>query len=111
MNRNPAGDFDPHAALGVSPGAGDAEIRTAYLARLKEFPPDRAPAEFERIRDAYDLLRDRRRRAQYTLFGINPDAPLGSLLEGLENQRPFAGPASWLAVLKERKTNVDGKGC
>ncbi|HEV2134623.1 MAG TPA: J domain-containing protein [Terracidiphilus sp.] len=110
MNPNSATDFDPYATLGVSPGAGDAEIRTAYLARLKEFPPDRAPAEFERVRDAYDLLRDRRRRAQYTLFGIDPDAPLESLLQDLENQRPFAGPAPWLAVLKERKTNIDGNG-
>ncbi|MFP5207855.1 MAG: J domain-containing protein [Acidobacteriota bacterium] len=109
MNPKPTADFNPYAVLGVGAEADNDEIRAAYLTRLKQFPPDRSPAEFEQIRDAYELLRDRRRRAQYTLFSVDPDAPLGSLLEGMKNQRPFAGPAPWLAVLKERK--ADGNGC
>jgi len=47
-------------------------------------------------------LRDRRKRAQYTLFSVNPEAPLETLLDGLDNDRQFAGPGLWLAVLKER---------
>jgi len=109
MNPKATTDLNPYAVLGVCPEADDEQIRAAYLAKLKQFPPDRAPVEFEQVRDAYELLRDRRRRAQYTLFSTNPDAPLESLLEGMENQRPFAGPAPWLAVLKERK--ADGNGC
>jgi DnaJ-class molecular chaperone len=109
MNPKPTADFNPYAVLGVGAEADNDEIRAAYLTRLKQFPPDRSPAEFEQIRDAYELLRDRRRRAQYTFFSVDPDAPLGSLLEGMENQRPFVGPAPWLAVLKERK--ADGNGC
>ena len=31
-----------------------------------------------------------------------PEAPLQSLLEGIDNDRRFAGPGPWLAVLKER---------
>lgn len=104
MNPKPTTDFNPYAVLGAGPEADDDQIRAAYLARLKQFPPDRSPAEFEQIRDAYELLRDRRRRARYTLFAVDPDAPLESLLEGMENQRPFTGPAPWLAVLKEKKT-------
>ncbi len=102
MNPNLTTDFNPYTVLGVGPEAEDEPIRAAYLAKVKQFPPDRAPVEFERIRDAYELLRDRRRRAQYTLFSVNPDAPLESLLEGMENDRPFTGPGPWLAVLKER---------
>lgn len=102
-------EFNPYAVLGTVPEADDDQIRAAYLARLKQFPPDRAPAEFEQVRDAYDLLRDRRRRAQYQLFAVDPEAPLQSVLEGMENQRPFAGPAPWLAVLKERKTDGNGR--
>lgn len=102
MNPNSAIDFDPYTVLGIDPESSDDAIRAAYLAKLKQFPPDRAPREFEQVRDAYDLLRDRRRRAGYTLFGANPDAPLESLLAGMENQRPFTGPGPWLAVLKER---------
>ena len=109
MNLKPTAEFDPYAVLFVRPEADDDEIRAAYLVRLKQFPPDRAPVEFERVRDAYDLLRNRRRRALYTLFAVNPDAPLQSLLEGMDSQRRFSGPAPWLAVLKEKKT--DGNGC
>jgi DnaJ-class molecular chaperone len=109
MNTKLTRDFNPYGVLGVGPEADDERIRAAYLARLKQFPPDRAPAEFEQVRDAYELLRDRRQRARYTLFAVNPDVPLESLLEGMENQRQFSGPGPWLAVLKGKKT--DGNGC
>jgi curved DNA-binding protein CbpA len=102
MNLNALPIPDPYAVLGLGPGAEDEQIRAAYLAKLKQFPPDRAPVEFEQVRDAYALLRDRRRRAQYTLFSVNPEVPLESLLDGLDNERRFAGPGPWLAVLKER---------
>jgi curved DNA-binding protein CbpA len=102
MNLNPLSASDPYRVLGIARGAEDEQIRAAYLAKVKQFPPDRSPGEFEQVRDAYELLRDRRRRAQYTLFSANPDAPLESLLEGMDNQRQFVGPGPWLAVLKER---------
>lgn len=102
MNQKFTVNSGPYDVLGVGPEADDEQIRAAYLAKLKQFPPDRAPAEFEQVRDAYELLRDRRQRAQFTLFSANPEAPLESLLEGMESQRRFAGPGPWLAVLKER---------
>jgi len=102
MNLNMQPGHDPYRLLGIAAGAEDEQIRAAYLAKLKQFPPDRCPVEFEQVRDAYELLRDRRRRAHYTLFSGAPDAPLASLLEGMVNERRFAGPAPWLAVLKER---------
>ena len=102
MNQNEFSISDPYRVLGLGPEAGDEQIRAAYLAKLKQFPPDRAPVEFEQVRDAYELLRDRRRRAQHTLFSVNPNAPLESLLDGTETQRRFAGPGPWLAVLKEK---------
>jgi curved DNA-binding protein CbpA len=101
MNGNAPASSDPYLVLGLTPAANDEQIRAAYLAKLKQYPPDRAPAEFELVRDAYELLRDRRRRARHTLFSVNPDAPLESLLEGMDT-RQFVGPGPWLAVLKER---------
>jgi DnaJ-class molecular chaperone len=92
---------DPRVALGVSLDADDEQIRAAYLSMLKKFPPDRSPVEFEQVRDAYELLRDRRRRAHHMLFSCDPEAPLASLLDGMESEgRQFAGPGPWLAVLK-----------
>ena len=93
---------DPRLILGVSQEAGDEEIRAAYLRKVKEFPPDRAPAEFERIRDAYELLRDPRRRALHMLLSVDPHEPLESLLDEGPAPRRFVGPEPWLAVLKEK---------
>jgi curved DNA-binding protein CbpA len=92
----------PWDVLGLSPGASDPEIRAAYLEKLRQFPPDRKPQEFERIRDAYDLLRDPRRRAEALLLAVDPDEPLVALLDSLEPPRRFVGPQLWLALLKER---------
>ena len=50
--------MDPTEVLGVGQDAGEEEIRAAYVRKVKEHPPDRSPEEFERIRDAYDSLRD-----------------------------------------------------
>lgn len=88
--------------LGVGLEAGDEEIRAAYLRKVKEFPPDRAPVEFERIRDAYELLRDPRRRTLHMLLSVDPHEPLESLLNGAPVPRKFVGPEPWLAVLKEK---------
>ena len=92
---------DPRQVLGIGPEAGDEEIRAAYLRKVKECPPDRAPREFERVRDAYELLRDPRRRARHLLLSADPKQPLASLLGGRDSSRRFIGPEPWLAVLKE----------
>ena len=85
------------AVLGLCGDEGDAEIRQAYLRRVKQFPPDRAGEQFQRVRDAYELLRDPRRRARAVLQA-DPDAPLVEMLDG-EPPRRFVGPGPWLAAL------------
>lgn len=94
---------DPRRLLGVSDDAGDGEIRAAYLQKIKEYPPDRAPREFEKIRDAYDLLRDPRRRAAQMLLSVDPAAPLASIPEARNAGPRFTGPEPWLAVAAEKK--------
>jgi curved DNA-binding protein CbpA len=93
---------DPRQILGVSPEAGDEEIRAAYLRKVKEYPPDRAPREFEKVRDAYETLRDPRRRTHH-LLSADPKQALVSLLDGRVPERRFTGPDAWLAVLREPK--------
>ena len=106
MSRNREGVIasheDPREILGVAPNAGDEEIRAAYLRKVKENPPDRSPAAFERIRDAYEILRDPHRRALYMLLSADLDAPLVSLLPVRTRERRFTGPGPWLAVLREK---------
>ena len=67
---------------------------------MKEYPPDRSPEEFEKIRDAFETLRDPRKRARAMLLSTNPEAPLAALLDGHAPRRVFAGPQPWVDVLK-----------
>lgn len=97
MNEEPM-SRDPHAILGVSPDASAEDVRAAYVRKVKEHPPDRDPAEFERVRDAYEALKDPRRRARTALFA-DPFVPFASLTAGRPAPRPFLGPGPWRALL------------
>ena len=92
-------------ALGVSAQATDAELRAAYVEKVRQHPPDRDPDAFERIRDAYNRLRDPRVRAQRVLDAPRPDGPLIDLLENANPaRRRFVGPQPWLDLLREKRT-------
>jgi curved DNA-binding protein CbpA len=92
--------MDPAEVLGVGAEAGEDEIRAAYLRKVKEHPPDRSPEEFERVRDAYDSLRDPRRRMRDRLLAADPFAPFASTVDLHARPRRFVGPQPWLEVLK-----------
>jgi curved DNA-binding protein CbpA len=90
---------DPLDVLGISPTATDEEIRTAYLLKVRDYPPDRAPEQFEKIRDAYEILRDPRSRIRHRLFSVDPGGSFVSLFAGNARPRRFVGPGPWLDVL------------
>ena len=94
---------DPREVLEIDAEAGEEEIRAAYLRKVKEYPPDRSPREFERVRDAYEVLRDPRSRTRALLLAADPKQPLVSFLDGLKPKRQFIGPEAWLAVTREKK--------
>ena len=94
-------DENPHNILGVPQDAKAEEIRAAYLNKIKEHPPEKSPAEFERIRDAYTILNDVRYRARITLQAADPEAPLPSLLGNQQQNRNFVGPNAWLAAMRK----------
>jgi curved DNA-binding protein CbpA len=100
-DRKRGDDLDPASVLDLEPDAGDDEVRAAYLRLIKEHPPERDPAAFERIRDAYDALRDPGRRARSLLLSVDPDAPLARLLESLPRPRSFVGPGPWLEEMRK----------
>ncbi|MEA1911445.1 MAG: J domain-containing protein [Spirochaetota bacterium] len=60
----------PYEILGVPGDSADREIRKAYLQRIKEFPPERNPEEFKRIRKAYGILKniEARKKLDLSLF-------------------------------------------
>ncbi len=92
--------MDATEILGVGWKAGPEEIREAYLRKVKEHPPDRDPEEFEKIRDAYEILSDPRRRMRDLLLSADAHAPLMSLFAARGPLRRFASPQPWQEVLK-----------
>ena len=97
--------WDEARALMELPADPDeAQVRAAYMAKVRQHPPDRDPEMFERIRDAYEQLRDPRRRAEQILAGPDPRAPLADLFKDVKPQRRYVGPGPWLDVLKERRS-------
>jgi len=83
---------DYYALLGVSPQAGEEDIKRAYRRMARELHPDStggdpaAEARFKEVTRAYEVLRDPERRARYDRFGPDgAEAPAGGMTD------PFFG--------------------
>ena len=51
--------------LGVSPTSSEREIKRAFYGLLKEYPPEQKPKEYQRLREAYDVLSNPVSRSEY----------------------------------------------
>lgn len=81
---------NPYRTLGVNRTATDEEIHQAYLARIRECPPERDAERFQAARRAYELIRTRRLRLQFEIFNSDPptvDELLEAALQGTKAQR------------------------
>jgi DnaJ-class molecular chaperone len=78
---------DLYSQLGIARGASEADVKKAYRKLAKELHPDRnkdnpaATERFSKVTQAYDILTDKDKRAQYDRGEIdetgNPRAPFG----------------------------------
>ncbi len=62
--------MSPYEIVGVTEDAGDAEIKQAYLAKVKENPPERDQQQFKEIHNAYISIKDDKSRLSYQLFTL-----------------------------------------
>ena len=90
---------NPWQVLGVDEAASPEEIRRAYLEKVRLYPPDQHPRQFEQLRDAFEAVKDPRRCAERLLFSGSPRMPLTELVQNKKAMFQFIGPKPWLDVL------------
>ncbi len=98
---------DPYTILGVARNASQGDIKSAYRKLAKKYHPDsnagdaRAQAKFSQVTQAYEVLGDKAKRAQFDNgeiddegkpkgFGFSGASPYGS-----SGQHPFGAGASY----------------
>ena len=75
--------MDPFLVLNVGLDASDAEVRAAYQALLRRFPPEQRPQQFQQVQEAYQALRTEPERWRWRLLHLEDDHD--GPLEALEN--------------------------
>lgn len=70
---------DLYETLGISRNASEAEIKKAYRTLARKYHPDvnkeaNATDKFKEVQQAYDILSNPQKKAQYDQFGITDDS-------------------------------------
>lgn len=83
--------LDPYVLLDVAESADDQAVTRAYLAKVKQYPPEKSPEMFQQIRTAYESIRSPRDRIKQRVFaieGLDTSVLVQALLKPGALQRP-----------------------
>ncbi len=90
---------DPYTVLGLKPGASDKDIKSAFRKLAKVHHPDqntndpKAQERFAEINQAYEILGDADKRAQFDRGEIDAEGKPRFQAHGFEDMTGFAGRA------------------
>ncbi len=79
---------DPYEVLGLERGATLRQIKRAYFALVREYPPEKEVEAFKTIRAAYEKLRNPDAKSETDLF-------------------LFRAPSLWTARKRKKKLQLD----
>jgi len=82
---------NPYELLQVGVEASDEEVNKAYLKKVRQFPPERAPDKFQEIRIAFEKIKTKRDRIKYDIFKRDPmsvDQLMAHFFDKTSMQRP-----------------------
>ncbi|MBN1310063.1 MAG: DnaJ domain-containing protein [Anaerolineae bacterium] len=66
---------NPYEVLGLRQNASLEQVKKAYFALVREFPPERDPIAFKKIRAAYEAVRTPEAKAATDLFLLHAPPP------------------------------------
>ena len=107
---------DPYVTLGVSRGASEKDIKSAYRKLAKELHPDRntenpkAAERFSEVTGAYDLLSDKDKRARFDRGEIDGDGNPASPFGGGGGGGPFGGAGGQRGFRADGFEGFGGRG-
>jgi tetratricopeptide (TPR) repeat protein len=91
-----------YEVLGVNQSATERDIKKAFIGLLPDFPPEQKPREYQRLREAYDILSNPVARKEYdsmAAFGAEIEALKGEAEEIMHDDDPDYDDA--IALLKK----------
>ena len=80
-------DESYYKILGTTANIGNARIKEKYIQAIRKHPPETDPEGFEKVRQAYETLKDPEKRKQYDLmrkYGANVENLIEEVFYALE---------------------------